>query len=198
VPDASPPPPPAPPSPPAATPGPGSAAAQSGEGGADESANWVLGIRCPLDHHNHPDAGYCSQCGRKMGINATAVLVKGPRPPLGLFLLDDGGAIPIATNLLIGRDATTHPDVVAGSRQAVLLTDDSNVVSRHHLAITLEDWTITVADLGSANGTLWIDGRTGVPQPLQPNVPIPMDSGDRLQIGPRILQLELHHIAAPQ
>ena len=186
------------PAPPAAAPGPGSTAAQSSEGGADDQSNWVLGIRCPLDHHNHPDAGYCSQCGRKMGINATAVLVKGPRPPLGLFLLDDGGAIPIATNLLIGRDATTHADVIAGTRQAVLLTDASNVVSRHHLAITLQEWTITVADLGSANGTLLIDAQTGAAQQLPPNVPVAMEAGDRLQIGPRILQLELHHVAVPQ
>lgn len=190
------PPPPEPPAPPVApaAPGPGSAAAQAG----DDPANWVLGIRCPLDHHNHPDAGYCSQCGRKMGINATAVLVRGPRPPLGLFLLDDGGAIPVATDLLIGRDATTHPEVLAGVRQAVLLTDASNVVSRHHLAITLQDWTIMVADLGSANGTTLIDARTGAAQRLQPNVAVPMDAGDRLQIGPRVLQLELHHVATPQ
>ena len=175
-------------SPPA--PGPGSNLAQH----ADES-NWVLGIRCPLDHHNHPDAGYCSQCGRKMGINATAIFVKGPRPPLGLFLLDDGGAIPIATDLLIGRDATTHQDVVAGTRQAVLLTDASNVVSRHHLAITLHEWTVTVADLGSANGTILINAKTGSAQPLVPHQVAPMEAGDRLQIGPRILQLELHHVA---
>lgn len=190
-------PPPRPPLP-AAAPGPGSGAALGREGGADDPANWVLGIPCPLGHHNHPDAGYCSQCGRKMGINRTVTMLMGPRPPLGLFLLDDGGAIPIATNLLIGRDATTHPDVVAGTRQAVLLTDASNVVSRHHLAITLDEWTITVADLGSANGTLLINAQTGATQPLQPNVPVAMGAGDRLQIGPRVLQLELHHVAIPQ
>jgi hypothetical protein len=177
-------------------PGPGSQAAQMAD--AEDGSNWVLGIRCPLDHHNHPEAGYCSQCGRKMGINATIVFEKGPRPPLGLFLLDDGGAIPIATDLLIGRDATTHEDVVAGTRQAVLLTDASNVVSRHHLAITLQDWTVTVADLGSANGTILINAKTGLAQPLITNQPAAMEAGDRLQIGPRILQLELHHIAAPQ
>ncbi len=178
----------------APAPGPGSDAT----GDVDDESNWVLGIRCPLDHHNHPEAGYCSQCGRKMGINATISFVKGPRPPLGLFLLDDGGAIPIATDLLIGRDATTHADVVSGARQAVLLTDASNVVSRHHLAITLHEWTVTVADLGSANGTLLIDAQTGASQPLIPNQPAPMEAGDRLQIGPRILQLELHHVATPQ
>ena len=179
---------------PDAAPGPGSDAARSGTAVDDES-NWVLGIRCPLDHHNHPEAEYCSQCGRKMGINRTLVIEPGPRPPLGLFLLDDGGAIPIATDLLIGRDATTHADVAAGARQAVLLTDASNVVSRHHLAITLHEWTVTVADLGSANGTVLIDARTGLAQPLVADRPTTMDSGDRLQIGPRILQLQLHHIA---
>lgn len=180
----------------APAPGPGSNAAQSGD--AEDESNWVVGIRCPLDHHNHPEAGYCSQCGRKMGINATISFVRGPRPPLGLFLLDDGGAIPIATDLLIGRDATTHLDVQEGRRQAVLLTDASNVVSRHHLAITLNEWTVTVADLGSANGTLLINAKTGLAQPLVTDQPTSMDAGDRLQIGPRILQLELHHVATPQ
>ncbi|MFK7919415.1 MAG: FHA domain-containing protein [Ilumatobacter sp.] len=186
---------PAPPAPvsQAPAPGPGSQAA----GSVDES-DWVVGIRCPLDHHNHPEAGYCSQCGRKMGINATIRFQKGPRPPLGLFLLDDGGAIPIATDLLIGRDATTHSDVIAGTRQAVLLTDASNVVSRHHLAITLEEWTVTVADLGSANGTIIVTAKSGLAQQLVTNQPVPMEAGDRLQIGPRTLQLELHHVAVPQ
>jgi hypothetical protein len=174
-------------------PGPGSKAAQTGD--AENESNWVVGIRCPLDHHNHPEAGYCSQCGRKMGINATISFVRGPRPPLGLFLLDDGGAIPIATDLLIGRDATTHHEVAAGTRQAVLLTDASNVVSRHHLAITLHEWTVTVADLGSANGTILINAKSGLAQPLITNQPAAMEAGDRLQIGPRILQLELHHVA---
>lgn len=161
----------------------------------DDESNWVLGIRCPLDHHNHPDAEYCAHCGRKMGINATAVFVKGPRPPLGLFLLDDGGAIPIATDLLIGRDATTHDDVRNGRRQAVLLTDPSNVVSRHHLAITLHDWTVAVADLGSANGTLIVSARSGLAAPLVPHQPVSMSQGDHLQIGPRSLKLQLHHVA---
>lgn len=184
------------PAPPTPAPGPGSAAAASGDG-ADMS-NWVNGVGCQLGHHNHPEAEYCSQCGRKLGINNTLVVTKGPRPPVGLFLLDDGGAIPIATDLLIGRDATTHPDVAAGSRQAVLLTDASNVVSRHHLAITLDEWTVTVADLGSANGTVLINAKTGLAQPLVANQRVAMEAGDRLQIGPRVLQLELHHVATPQ
>ena len=134
-----------------------------------------------------------------MGINATAVLVKGPRPPLGLFLLDDGGAIPIATNLLIGRDATTHPDVAAwiaagGAADRLRATSCHATTWRSRS----QDWTITVADLGSANGTLLINAQTGAAHRLQPNVPVAMDAGDRLQIGPRILQLELHHVAVPQ
>ena len=41
----------------------------------------VLGIACPQGHHNHPDALYCSQCGTKMGVHHTTVLLNGPRPP---------------------------------------------------------------------------------------------------------------------
>ncbi len=179
----------------AAAPGPGSGATQAHDASPDDP-NWVLGIRCPLDHHNHPEAEYCSQCGRKMGINSTAVFVGGPRPPLGLFLLDDGGAIPIATDLLIGRDATTHEDVRAGDRQAVLLTDASNVVSRHHLAITLDEWNVTVTDLGSANGTSLVSDLTGRAMTLDPHQVVTMQPGDLLQIGPRTLQLQLHHVAS--
>ncbi|MFK8025837.1 MAG: FHA domain-containing protein, partial [Ilumatobacter sp.] len=100
--------------------------------------------------------------------------------------------------LLIGRDAPTHGDVITGQRQGVLLTDASNVVSRHHLAITLREWDVFVADLGSANGTLFIATETGQAVPLTAHQEVKMGAGDRLQIGPRTLQLELHHVATPQ
>ncbi len=54
---------------------------------------------------------------------------------------------------MIGRDASSHPDVVAGSHRAGLLIDADSVVFRHHLAITLGDSTITVADFDDARST---------------------------------------------
>ncbi|MEO1056419.1 MAG: FHA domain-containing protein [Actinomycetota bacterium] len=155
----------------------------------------VLGIRCPVGHHNHPDAQYCSSCGRRMGVNATAVLVIGPRPPVGLFLTDDGTAIPIAGDLLLGREPETHADVADGRRQGVLLPDDSSVISRHHLAVTLDGWDVAVSDLGSANGTSVKSASTGLDYRLQPGDAVTLESGDLLDLGPITLRLSLHHVA---
>lgn len=156
----------------------------------------VLGVRCPVGHHNHPDAEYCSTCGRKMGVNATLKLVLGPRPPVGLFLADDGAAIPIASDMLIGREPLTHPDVEAGRRQPVFMADESNTVSRHHVAVTLNGWDVEVTDLGSANGASIVRAATGSGARLISGQPTPMGAGDELHIGPRRLRLSLHHVAS--
>jgi len=154
----------------------------------------VLGIRCPVDHHNHPDAEYCSSCGRRMGVNATAVLVVGPRPPVGLFLTDDGTAIPIAGDLLLGREPDTHDDVAHGRRQGVVLPDETAVVSRHHLAVSLDGWNVVVTDLASANGTVLWSARTGLEYRLDPDEGVVLESGDRVDLGSVALRLSLHHV----
>lgn len=155
----------------------------------------VLGIRCPLDHHNHPDAEYCSSCGRKMGVNATAVLVQGPRPPVGLLLTRSGEAIPLAGDLLVGREPTSHEDVIAGRATPVHIDDQTHVVSRHHARITLDGWDVHVRDLGSANGTIIVSGRTGLERRLSADENVPADADDEIRLGEHSLRLALHHVA---
>lgn len=155
----------------------------------------VLGIRCPLDHHNHPEAEYCSSCGRKMGVNATAVFVQGPRPPVGLLLTASGEAIPLAGDLVIGREPTSHADVVDRSATPVHIDDQTHVVSRHHVAITLDGWDVFVSDLGSANGTVLASGRTGLERRLSAGERVRMDADDEIRLGEHAFRLALHHIA---
>ncbi len=165
----------------------------NGAGGELTSTVMVRGVRCPVDHHNHPEAGYCSQCGRKMGINATAILVEGPRPPIGLMLVDTGEILPLASPLLIGRDPVSHPDVRGGTRRGLILSDDSQMLSRHHLAVDLDGWNVVATDLGSANGTGLVRATTGGKRSLRPHEPTRLRNGDRLRIGARELLVELHH-----
>ena len=76
----------------------------------------------------------------------------------------DGKLIPLQTSkFLIGREQDCH------------LRPGSESVSRHHCAISVDDYTVRVRDLGSSNGT-WINGKRiiGV-QESQP--------GDRLRVG---------------
>lgn len=156
----------------------------------------VLGVRCPVDHHNHPDAHYCSQCGRKLGVNLTSVLLQGPRPPLGLFVLDDGSTISIDGDMVIGRDPTAHDAVIAGTASSVVIPDDSLGISRHHAMIVLDGWDVTVMDLASSNGTyVQKSGQTNWEQ-VRGNTPLRLEMGDTVKVPGREMRLELHHIAS--
>ena len=155
----------------------------------------VLGVSCPNGHHNHPDAVYCSQCGTKMGVQNTTVLINGPRPPLGVLVVDDGTTYSLNEDLIIGREPTSHDDVLAGIASPMILTDDTLSLSRKHARIILDDWTVAVQDLNSSNGTYlsragqhenWTKILSGSTMTLEP--------GDQLRVGGRIIQVELHHI----
>lgn len=151
----------------------------------------VLGVRCPVDHHNHPDALYCSQCGRKMGVNRTAIALPGPRPPLGLLLIDAIGTHPVAADFIIGRDPKGHPD--AGP-SALRLDDPDRQVSRVHAKVHLDGWDVYATDLNSANGTQLRQLGSSNWQPLVADQPVRVEAGDVLRIGSHELQLELHHV----
>lgn len=155
----------------------------------------VLGVVCPQGHHNHPEAVYCSQCGTKMGVHHTTVLVNGPRPSLGVLVVDDGTTFSIDGDLVIGRDPASHVDVRAGAAGAMVLVDDTLALSRQHARIVLDDWAVHVADLGSSNGT-WLN-RGPNPQEwmsVETGTTVPVEPGDRIKVGGRVIQVELHHI----
>ena len=155
----------------------------------------VLGVNCSQGHHNHPDAVYCSQCGTKMGVHHTTVLINGPRPPLGVLVVDDGTTYSLNQDLVIGREPTSHEDVLTGTATPMILTDDTLSLSRKHARIVLDDWSVAAQDLNSSNGTYlsragqsenWLKITSGATMALEP--------GDRLRVGGRIIQVELHHV----
>ncbi|KAG1648744.1 putative Nudix hydrolase YfcD [Nymphon striatum] len=134
---------------------------------ANVGAVMVLGVACSQGHHNHPDAVYCSQCGTKMGVHHTTVLMNGPRPPLGVLVVDDGSTYSLSEDLVIGREPTSHEDVVAGSASPMILVDDTLSMSRKHARIVLEDWS----------------GRRGRPGLLERHVPCPRRRRRQLESG---------------
>ena len=86
----------------------------------------------------------------------------GPRPPLGVLVLDDGSVFSLDIDYIIGRDPSQDPDVSAGSARPLRFDDPEGVLSRAHARVVLDDWTVQLVDLGSANGTgVWGPGDTG-------------------------------------
>lgn len=154
----------------------------------------VLGVKCPRDHHNHPDAVYCAQCGLRMGVNQTLIAAMGPRPALGLLLLDDGTTHPIDGDMVVGREPHFHDLVQGGAADPLTINDPDLNLSRSHFAIRLVDWDVTAMDLGSANGTLFQRADATDWTPLSTSQPTSLTAGDKLRAGSRVFQIQLHHI----
>jgi pSer/pThr/pTyr-binding forkhead associated (FHA) protein len=74
--------------------------------------------------------------------------------------------------LLIGREVDCH------------LRPDSSLVSRHHCALLLDDFTLRVRDLGSRNGTFVNDHRIGIGE-------VVLLHGDVVSVGDMNCQVEI-------
>lgn len=149
---------------------------------------------------------YCSECGTRLvhagpaptmsiprdRVAAEAMTTK-PSPPegpelesgalIGLRILNTGDIVP-----LIGRDNFTLGRAIEG--QAVIPDIDLGSfdaydygVSRMHAEVLLEEDSVYLVDLESANGTL-VNGRH-----LEPQRSAPIRHGDVIQLGRLRVQL---------
>jgi len=110
----------------------------------------VVGLYCKKSHFNDPVVAYCSVCGLAMS-QSNRVPVSGPRPQLGVLVLDDGTMLALTRDHVFGRLPESDPAVAAGRARPVLLPDP--LVSRVHARVELRGWDVTLVDAGSVNGT---------------------------------------------
>ncbi|GAA2714086.1 FHA domain-containing protein [Actinoplanes palleronii] len=151
----------------------------------------VEGVLCRDDHFNDPDQRYCQICGISMA-QLTQVSRLGPRPPLGVLLLDDGSTLRLDTDYVVGRDPDVDDDVAAQRANPMRITGPASGVSRRHVRVRLEGWHVAVVDLNSANGTLLHRPGAARPEQLTPGVPAVITPGTRIDLGPRWFRYESH------
>ena len=82
------------------------------------------------------------------------------------------------------------PKFFIGRSEECQLRPNSDLVSRHHCAILLEEDFAAIRDFGSKNGTFVNDERVRGEQEL--------NSGDRLRVGPLEFEVELTEAAAAE
>jgi len=151
----------------------------------------VVGVYCKNGHFDDPEARFCAVCGISMN-QQTLVPRPGPRPPLGVLIVDDGAVFQLDANYVIGREPTLDTSVAAGEARPLRIADESSMVSRVHARIHLDGWLVLVTDLGSANGTrIRLPGQA-TDQPLTPHVPAPLRSGSRVDLGGHGFRYESH------
>ncbi|WP_432922125.1 FHA domain-containing protein [Microbispora sp. CA-135349] len=155
----------------------------------------VYGVDCKNDHFNDPRAPYCAVCG--IPIDQRAVVpYKGPRPQLGVLLLDDGVALPLEADYLLGRDPERAPEVQSGEARPAKVTSPDGSVSRRHLRVFLDNWDVNLLDLGSVNGTQIQPPGDPNFYDIPPNEPVPILPGTTVRVGvSRTMRYEPHRNA---
>ena len=131
------------------------------EPGSADAQALVEGVYCPqpkIRHFNDPAVAYCRVCGLGM-LQQTRNIQKGPRPPLGVLLLDDGMTFRLDADYVLGRDPGMDADVAAGRARPLRMVDPAGTISRLHLRVALFGWRVQVVDLGSANSGRPSSGR---------------------------------------
>jgi hypothetical protein len=146
----------------------------------------VRGVYCKNGHFNDARVPFCAVCGINM-VQKTPVLTEGPRPPLGVLLLDDGTAFQLDADYVLGRDPMHDVDVRSGRLRGITLIDPDRSVSRAHARIELRQWDVVLIDNSSANGTYVAAEGASSWTPLPPGTPHVLSSGSRIRLGSRRL-----------
>ncbi|MFC0863747.1 FHA domain-containing protein [Sphaerimonospora cavernae] len=142
----------------------------------------VYGVDCMNDHFNDPRAPYCAVCGA--GIDQRAVVpYKGPRPQLGVLVLDDGVALSLDGDYVLGRDPERASEVQSGEARPARVTSPDGSVSRRHLRVSLIGWDVNLIDLGSVNGTQIQPPGDPNFYDIPPNEPVPILPGTTVRVG---------------
>lgn len=152
----------------------------------------VDGVCCVRGHFNDPRTLYCVICGISM-LQHTARFVRGPRPPLGVLVWDDGQSTSVAGDLVIGRQPHHHERVAAGQAHPWTVDDGADRLSRAHLLVALDGWDVLAIDLGSTNGTVHRSAATGTTARLMPHTPATLNDGDTVWMGARSFIFESYH-----
>jgi hypothetical protein len=149
----------------------------------------VLGVHCKHGHFTDPDERSCLICGT--GIRRRSVSPeRGPRPSLGVLILEDGATVAVDGDYIVGRDPARDESVSAGDARPLRVVDAESTVSRIHAEVRLDGWQVLLTDLGSANGTRVQQPGAKTEQLLDPRVPVPLRHGARIFVGASCLRYE--------
>ena len=139
----------------------------------------VPGRRCPSGHPNPPTRATCQRCGDLVDLATPIVDV--PQPVLAELVSDDGTTMPIRGPIIVGRNPDPAAAGLDDDAERLVLPERAGV-SRTHVVVSADGWTITATDCGSRRGTeLARPGADAVR--LEPWTSHEVQVGDELYLG---------------
>jgi hypothetical protein len=116
----------------------------------------VMGVLCELGHFNHPRVTNCLRCGRLVPPGTPQI--KGPRPPVGVLLADDGSIWALSRGCLIGAEPSSAPEVQSGASEAIVMkAGASHAMAPVQAEVQIRDWSAYLVDRGAEGGS-WLQG----------------------------------------
>jgi hypothetical protein len=146
----------------------------------------VPGVRCELGHFNHPRVTTCLRCGRPVLPGSPEL--NGPRPPVGVLLVDDGSIWSLRRLCLIGSEPGSAPEVQSGSADGITLRSGPNhAMAPVHAELQIREWSTYLVDRGAEGGTwLQVPGAAAWAQ-LGRSEQRELPNGSHLSCGGRVL-----------
>ena len=162
--------------------GPSSPASPASAGSPSEpdAIRIVLSAVCPQGHPNPTNYTVCRVCGAELNRPAKSVAC----PPLGRVVTSGGESIELNRPLLVGRNpvADDISSVAEVPLRPLTVASPNQLVSRNHILIDLDAWSVLAQDLGNCNGTV-LNRQNEAPVRLSSANPVLLRSGDVLDLG---------------
>lgn len=140
----------------------------------------IAAVLCPEGHANPPERVNCGVCG---GVLLSEEMVRVSTPSFGNVVLPDATEIPIEGVLLLGRspraDAAQTTEIVP---TLVTVHDSNGDVSRTHIRVSVEGWSVLIEDLRTTNGTV-LESLDGSAKRLRAGEPRAVAEGDTANLG---------------
>jgi hypothetical protein len=145
----------------------------------DASSPIVGAVYCPARHLNPPYADVCRVCRQPVPQQQPVEL---PRPSLGVLRLSSGGVVNLDRGAVLGRNPRPLANGSGLQPNLIRIADANRDISGQHLEVRLEDWFVTVRDLGSTNGTQVI-APDRPPVTLRAHEPVSIEPGARVVLA---------------
>ncbi len=140
----------------------------------------VLSSVCANGHANPTSYTTCRQCGLPLNTPARYR----PRPSLGWAVSSSGQRVELVRPVLIGRLPSPENVTTMTGLTAQPLTVDSPelLISRNHLLLDVDEWSVLAQDLSHSNGTI-LHREGSSPLRLSAGQSVVLRSNDLLDLG---------------
>ena len=109
--------------------------------------------------------------------------------PIGVLRCADGPTVPLDRSYVLGRDPHNDPSVRAGLATPITVSDPTNLISRAHAFVSVENGVVRVRDGSTVSGTFLAepgaDGWTRIS--AEPTV---LPPGWHLRLGTKVFVFE--------